>query len=214
MYLPRKAVDSPRTRAHASFARSACLQRQSTDGAQAASQAAFLFADDAQRVASGCAPQAHAGELLPEHSVDAVLFHVRRRGNFGLQEREGDAIRNVSRGPRRRSYAGHMPPERPAPTDPAIPATPAPDTGPPGTLMFSGGVAPAASTAAHDPASTGAVWFVTGRVRASCAIPGAAAEVAGEKLCGAASPRASRCRATTGDRLPGAAAGRRHHSRR
>ena len=68
-------------------------------------------------------------------------------------------------------------PGRPAPADPAIPATPTPDAGPP--VKFVVGVTPAASTAAHDPASTGAVWFVTGRVRASCAEPGAAAEVAG-----------------------------------
>src|SRR5580765_674827 len=75
-------------------------------------------------------------------------------------------------------------PGRPAPTDPAIPATPAPDAEPPVMLVMCRGPAlgcapPAASTAAHDPASTGAVWFVTGRVRASCAEPGAAAEVAG-----------------------------------
>ena len=32
------------------------------------------------------------------------------------------------------------------------------------------------STAVHDPVSTGAVWFGTGRVRTSCAEPGTAVE--------------------------------------
>lgn len=79
------------------------------------------------------------------------------------------------------------------PAGPAIPAMPASDTGPPvfwvcaaRVLARRGGVrsGPAGSTAARDPEATGAVWFVSGRVRASCVEPGAAVDAVGPVCMG------------------------------